>query len=72
MTGRSQFVSDMKLELVELQKLGVLTKAQLARAVAYVDQNAAEFSDPNMYVDVTGAVDSVIEIVGSCGTGGCE
>ena len=71
MNGRQGFVADMKLELSELQKLGVLSKAKLAKAIRYVDENAAEFSDPNMYSDVTSAVDCVVDIVGGCGPGGC-
>jgi len=69
MPSQSQFVADMKKELAELQELGVLHKAQLARALEYVERNRAEFSDPNMYTDVTSAVDCVVEIVGCKGCG---
>lgn len=69
MTGQSQFVADMKKELQELAKLGVLNKAQLAKALEYVERNRAEYSDPDMYTDVTGAVDCVVEIVGCRGCG---
>lgn len=72
MTGQAQFVQDMKRELVELHRLCVLNKTQLARAVAYVEKNAAEYGDPNMYNDVTSAVDCVLDIVRSdCNSGRC-
>jgi hypothetical protein len=68
----SQIVMDMKLELNELAKLGVLTKPQLAKAIRYVDENSSEFCDTRMYSSVSSAVDCVVDIVGGdCGSGRC-
>lgn len=71
MTGVTDFVAEMKQELTELHKLGVLSKAQVAKAFAYVDQNAAEYNDTRMWTDVTSAVDAVVMIVGECPGGRC-